>query len=464
MMSHPQVVPWKSTDEIEQLKEWFFNGSDDEKLKAIAKVKAYLVRGKLLHSIESTCLLTSAKLNDKAGADTLYVRMTYSFALVKFVNGLLDPHQKSTHAIPLHSIARKFNLPSSFVEIRHISTHESLAGLKVLRNLVADALQWLYDNFWNENDFSSTQSKKDFEVKSNPSKLSERDQTKFYSQVKDNLRVYRRFHRNGIRLVNENEMNDDPEIINYWENLHAMRDFLINKEGYNREEIFKILLNVMCFKNVLIITKKDIKFGQLRALYTPLLTYLNSVCEMFKYEQSFSDILFEFLVAKQEQYYSEKDGTEFDFRNDAEIKLSTKWLEHLLTPKYTKSLLNINNVLNIIENHGKNKQTPAILDTIQSKVVKTPAQTEKLDQLIAQSSNYLPIEVSREPSTDPSTKSRKRSTDKIDVNDEIANFKKRLKNIKTNATSESKSSSISEDFYFWQPVEFYEPTPFGVPL
>ena len=65
-----------------------------------------------------------------------------------FVNGLLDPAQTSTFALPMHTLAKTLGLPTSFVEIRHAATHEALPSLPLLRAATARALDWLWENYW----------------------------------------------------------------------------------------------------------------------------------------------------------------------------------------------------------------------------------------------------------------------------------------------------------------------------
>lgn len=65
-----------------------------------------------------------------------------------FVNGLLDPAQTSTFALPMHTLAKTLGLPTSFVEIRHAATHEALPSLPLLRAATTRALDWLWENYW----------------------------------------------------------------------------------------------------------------------------------------------------------------------------------------------------------------------------------------------------------------------------------------------------------------------------
>lgn len=112
------------------------------------------------HAIEATAQLTAAVLLDTGATptapttthssrvSTLAQRLTYSTAICRFVNGLLDPEQQSMFAQPMHVLARRLNLPASFVELRHAATHEALPSLVVLRTVALRALDWLWRDYW----------------------------------------------------------------------------------------------------------------------------------------------------------------------------------------------------------------------------------------------------------------------------------------------------------------------------
>ncbi|SMN19328.1 similar to Saccharomyces cerevisiae YKR063C LAS1 Essential nuclear protein possibly involved in bud formation and morphogenesis [Maudiozyma saulgeensis] len=153
-MYHVRVVPWADPKELDDLRNWFYSNNDD-RAKAIAKVKSYQSRGSqyLPHVIDSTSQLTSAVLldetNNQVGMNA--IRMAYTMALIRFVNGILDPNQQAQYAIPLHRLAQNVGLGSSFVELRHWGTHErDLPSIEMLRITTKEALTWLWDHYWND--------------------------------------------------------------------------------------------------------------------------------------------------------------------------------------------------------------------------------------------------------------------------------------------------------------------------
>lgn len=71
--------------------------------------------------------------NSTSHSSTLTLRQSYSLALIRLVNGLVDPLQQGAFARPIASIAAQIGLPLWLVELRHASTHEELPSLELLR-------------------------------------------------------------------------------------------------------------------------------------------------------------------------------------------------------------------------------------------------------------------------------------------------------------------------------------------
>ncbi|EJS42827.1 las1p [Saccharomyces arboricola H-6] len=162
-MIPPRIVPWRTFGELEELKDWFYSKTkdtiDDKRHRAVQRVLSYQLKGSqyLPHVVDSTAQITSAVLfdeketNAEAYRDSIPIRLSYVMALIRFVNGLLDPTQQSQFAIPLHTLAAKIGLPSWFVDLRHWGTHErDLPSLEMLRWAADEALSWLYVHYWND--------------------------------------------------------------------------------------------------------------------------------------------------------------------------------------------------------------------------------------------------------------------------------------------------------------------------
>ena len=91
----------------------------------------------LPHALESTLALLAAILQDdlcQSLSSTLSLRQSYATAIIRMVNGLVDPLQVGAYARSISSIAAQLGLPSWLVELRHAATHEDLPSLELLRD------------------------------------------------------------------------------------------------------------------------------------------------------------------------------------------------------------------------------------------------------------------------------------------------------------------------------------------
>jgi ribosomal biogenesis protein LAS1 len=103
-------------------------------------------------------------LLDSTNTSTSTLCQVYALALIRFVNGLVDPLQQGVFAKPIYSLAAQIGLPAWIVELRHQSTHEDLPSLEVLRdathqvslylrlpfprNLHIQSMQWLLNRYF----------------------------------------------------------------------------------------------------------------------------------------------------------------------------------------------------------------------------------------------------------------------------------------------------------------------------
>ena len=92
----------------------------------------------LPHALESLLSILVAVRQDNASdislSSSLSLRQSYATALVRLVNGLVDPLQSGTYARSILSIASQIGLPAWLVELRHAATHEDLPSLELLRD------------------------------------------------------------------------------------------------------------------------------------------------------------------------------------------------------------------------------------------------------------------------------------------------------------------------------------------
>jgi len=64
---------------------------------------------------------------------SVFLRQSYATAILRLINGLVDPLQIGTYARSITSIAQQLGLPNWIVELRHAATHEDLPSLNLLR-------------------------------------------------------------------------------------------------------------------------------------------------------------------------------------------------------------------------------------------------------------------------------------------------------------------------------------------
>jgi hypothetical protein len=97
----------------------------------------------LPHALESLLSILVAVQQDSASgthppSSSLSLRQSYATALIRLVNGLVDPLQAGMYARSILSIAAQIGLPVWLVELRHAATHEDLPSLELLRDGVKE--------------------------------------------------------------------------------------------------------------------------------------------------------------------------------------------------------------------------------------------------------------------------------------------------------------------------------------
>lgn len=271
MKQHPLVTAYKGIDDLQQLKKWFYEYNDtiDHRKKAISKVKGLLTRGKLPHGVEATSLLTSIVLDDlqRKDIDSCVLQLSYTMALIRFVNGLLDPYQQSNYAIPMHLLAKQLNLPTYFVELRHMGTHENLPSLDILRSTCSKALTWLYDNYWCHVEEANQDKQVSIggpltdavEFRSNDLRTRIED-----SQIYNNLKAFKRIRKQDLNKVYEKNDTTSDLAATYHRCVLDIVEFA--------KENCDLLVNVLLLKNYLIYPSSKVKDKKLK--FNPLIIKL----------------------------------------------------------------------------------------------------------------------------------------------------------------------------------------------
>ncbi|KAF8634422.1 hypothetical protein AX15_000873 [Amanita polypyramis BW_CC] len=149
-MRLPRRVPWASLAELEQLCSWIYaeDADHDSRQRAIHRLSAWRAITFLPHALDSTLSLLVLLVQDNAQQQSLYLRQAYAAAIIRLVNGFVDPLQSGAFARPITSIAHQLGLPQWLVELRHASTHEELPSLELLRGAANESMTWLLHNYF----------------------------------------------------------------------------------------------------------------------------------------------------------------------------------------------------------------------------------------------------------------------------------------------------------------------------
>ncbi|ORY52195.1 Las1-like-domain-containing protein [Leucosporidium creatinivorum] len=152
----PRRVAWATSEEYQMVYGCLFASDGDQAAQryGIDRIKVWMARGSCPHAVESTASLLELLMRDTEVVGSSFrpsqqeLRLSYSMALIRFVNSLVDPLQTTYFARSMASLAAQLGLPLWFVELRHAATHEDLPGISVLRDAARQALDWLYAHYW----------------------------------------------------------------------------------------------------------------------------------------------------------------------------------------------------------------------------------------------------------------------------------------------------------------------------
>lgn len=124
--------------------------------RSCVQLSAWKAITQLSHALESTLGLLYVTLQDGLASQPpsstplsgYNLRQCYSTAIIRLVNGLVDPLQSGVYARSIASIAAQLGLPAWLVEVRHAATHEELPSLEVLREAAHEVISPLPSRSW----------------------------------------------------------------------------------------------------------------------------------------------------------------------------------------------------------------------------------------------------------------------------------------------------------------------------
>ncbi|QOU22583.1 hypothetical protein BRETT_002765 [Brettanomyces bruxellensis] len=333
----PRLTPYRDPSELKILHSWFYDTSkQDNRSRAVQKVCGFAQGGAVPHSIEITSLFTSSILLDecltKIGVyDDTTVRLSYTMAMIKFVNGILDPYQQSSYAISLHRLAELIKLPSYFVELRHIGTHEHIPTLEMLRWSTRRALQWLDENYWCHVTHLNLREGRPVFLRNGDERFEKR--AAVIGELREILHNLKELRLEDSSLTyKEGDMTGDGKF--YWEYLNRLKQI-----AQDSEEMRNLLVQVFIFDpDGIILRSKSLSeraAKSLHFLYKPILQDMGPEFVMLlfgklyefmtknEYLEVVNDVNFgEVLVKGDERYMLP--------RNEAECVQGRKWIEYML--------------------------------------------------------------------------------------------------------------------------------------
>lgn len=438
-LNQQKNVSYRDLKSLIKLKNWFYNHttSNDQRYRAIQRVKAFASRGRLPHGVEITSLLISIRISDPIDKskfpkqhDASLLQLSYSMALIRFVNGLLDPLQQGNFAISLHSLARNIELPSFFVELRHMGTHEQIPSLEVLRLATDKALDWLFENYWSE-----IEAKNGADLKNGDGDIEpEEDLDQNRDRVISILKAYKRIRKQNLDQIHDKTSNSGSK---YWKTINYLL-------GYSQSNT-KTLINILMTENFLIYNRdklndsKKLKFNPLLfKLYKPLLDELGP---------GFKDSLLGDLFSNLQTSNSNTE-TCFALRDERELAQSEDWITFLISDLAEGSSALLENRTRAIGNLDSSIQSK-YLPIVEKALLDQPRNNEVekiLTFISSKTSPNNPTVFTVPPSLD-----------------EILNASKRKAHDNSGPSKKLQPTPTKQKQHFlFEEHDFWIPTPFGI--
>ena len=161
-----RIVPWRDEQELQAVGKAmlsvleFPNDPINQAMapeEAFATISIWKSRQEgLPHAIESTAALSQVYWRDSQrrarrfrGVSVMELRLAYSAAIVRCINGFADIlQQQRAMAASVSSLCGQLGIPSWVVDTRHEGSHNSLPNLEVLRLSASTLLEYMKSEFW----------------------------------------------------------------------------------------------------------------------------------------------------------------------------------------------------------------------------------------------------------------------------------------------------------------------------
>ena len=109
----PRQTPWSNWNEWYNVYQLAYSQSIEERKEAISWMKLWTSRGNNPTAVESTCSLIELLIlyrSKSAQITQSVLRLLFSMALVRFVNGIVDQSQRATFALSVNIFFNKKNM------------------------------------------------------------------------------------------------------------------------------------------------------------------------------------------------------------------------------------------------------------------------------------------------------------------------------------------------------------------
>ncbi|TPX33001.1 hypothetical protein SmJEL517_g03987 [Synchytrium microbalum] len=148
-----RLVPWTIIDEWQTVKSLLYPPAFDPTSisRGASFIRSWASRGQVPHAAEVTAMLAECTCLEYTSNNIMpesALRLTYSMAIIRFVNGLVDASQVTGRLQSVAAVADSLGIPLWIVDLRHAATHESLPSLSLLRAAAQQALRWLDAHYW----------------------------------------------------------------------------------------------------------------------------------------------------------------------------------------------------------------------------------------------------------------------------------------------------------------------------
>ena len=161
-MGGARRVPWRDWSEWDRVRSGLCGDDPEARDASIARVADWRRRGRVPHAVDCTASLLETRALDAgvpgnvtgvsprslAPLSENMLRLAYAAALVRMVNGAVDPSQKGKYAAPVMTLAKRMGIPAVLVDVRMAASHQEMPALALLRHASERALQWLFERYW----------------------------------------------------------------------------------------------------------------------------------------------------------------------------------------------------------------------------------------------------------------------------------------------------------------------------